>query len=89
MNSHLTLEFAKTISKTVMESQGLIIMKRLVPFPRGPHTFWAIPRGHGAVTLGLTLLHGGWPQGLSALSGRLARVAGAAYCALLLAEATL
>lgn len=51
--------------------------------------FWAISRGHHAVTLGLTLLHGGWPQGLCALSGRLARVAGAPHRALLLAEATL
>lgn len=51
--------------------------------------FWAIPRGHHAVTLGLTLLHGGWPQGLSALSGRLPCVAGAPHRALLLAEATL
>lgn len=57
--------------------------------PCGPPTFWAIPRGHHAVTLGLTLLHGRWPQGLGTLSRWLARVAGAAHCALLLAEATL
>lgn len=55
----------------------------------GPPTFWAIPRGHRAVTLGFTLLHGGWPQGLGALSRWLASVAGAAHCALLLAKATL
>lgn len=99
MHPHLTLEFVKTIRKTAMESQGLIIRKlgprslvayqSLAPFPRGPHTFRAIPRGHHAVTLGFTLLQGGWPQGLSALSGWLARVASAPYCALLLAEATL
>lgn len=52
--------------------------------------FWAIPRGHHhAVTLGLTLLHGRWPQSLGALSRWLASVAGAAHRALLLAEATL
>jgi hypothetical protein len=57
--------------------------------PVGSHTFWAISRRHHTVTLGLTLLHGGWPQGFSALSRWLAGVAGAAHCALLLAEATL
>lgn len=51
--------------------------------------FWAISRRHHTVTLGLTLLHGGRPQGLSAFSRWLASVAGAAHCALLLAEATL
>lgn len=57
--------------------------------PIGSHTFWAICRWHHTVTLGLTLLHGGWPQGLSALSGWLASVAGAAHSALLLAHAAL
>lgn len=57
--------------------------------PTGSHTFWAISRRHHTVTLGLTLLHGGRPQGLSALSRWLASVAGATHCALLLAEATL
>lgn len=57
--------------------------------PIGSHTFWAISRRHHTVTFGLTLLHGGWPQGLSALSRWLASVAGAAHRALLLAEATL
>lgn len=51
--------------------------------------FWAISRGYHAVTLGLTLLLGGRPKGLGALSRWLASVAGAAHCTLLLAKATL
>jgi hypothetical protein len=58
------------------------------PLAYCPHTFGAISRGH-TVTLGLTLLCGGRPQGLGALAGWLASVAGAAHRALLLAEAAL
>lgn len=58
------------------------------PWPPAPHTFRTVPRGC-AVTLGLTLLHGRWPQGLGALPRWLASVAGAAHQALLLPEAAL
>lgn len=59
-----------------------------VPWAPVPHTFGAVPGGR-AVALGFALLRGRGPQSLCALAGRLARVAGAAHCALLLPDAAL
>lgn len=66
-------------------------LDRALPVPLGPpapQTFQAVPRGR-AVTLGLALLCGGWPQGLGALARGLPSVAGTAHGALLLPEAAL